>query len=325
MAAFRVRRFADPDLAACLAISNAIDVAHPVGLTEAQRNYESWNAERYYRRRLVAEGEGEGVVGWGEIAHNPWQFHPRKYDLHMEVHPRHRRQGIGDQLLGQLLAHLRTRDALLVRAIATEDDPETVGFLTHRGFREVWRNLASRLDLAQFDPREFASASERTEKQGVVITTLAAEIEHDPAVLREYYELAAIGDRDQPQLDPVTPPDFEEYVANVINGPNALLESWFVARAGRRLVGLSTLELLDGSPGELEAGYTAVHPDYRGRGIAIALKLKTIDFAREHSYRYINTDSNAVNERMLNINAALGFQPQPARVTFELTPIATTS
>ena len=68
----------------------------------------------------------------------------------------------------------------------------------------------------------------------------------------------------------------------------------------------------------LEPGFTAVHPAYRGRGIALALKLRTIAFTREHGYRYIKTGSNAVNERMLGINAALGFQPQPARITFEL-------
>ena len=115
----------------------------------------------------------------------------------------------------------------------------------------------------------------------------------------------------------MTHPPFEEFVANEVNGPRAIVEAWFLARADHRLVALSTLERLRGSSDVLESGFTAVHPAYRGRGIALALKLRTIAFAREHGYRYIKTGSNAVNERMLGINAALGFRPQPARITFE--------
>jgi len=151
----------------------------------------------------------------------------------------------------------------------------------------------------------------------VAITTLAAEMARDRAVLTELYQLHVTCNRDTEQLDPVTPPPFEEFVTNEVNGPRAIVEAWFLARADHRLVAMSTLERLTGSSDVLEPGFTAVHPAYRGRGIALALKLRTIAFAREHSYRDIKTASNAVNERMLGINAALGFRSQPARITFE--------
>jgi GNAT superfamily N-acetyltransferase len=321
MTVIRVRKFAEPDLMACLAITNAMDPAHPVSLSEARRDDDAWNAQRHYRSRCVAEAEGSGILGWGQIAHTPWQFHPHKYGLHLEVKPGHRRRGGGGLLLERLLEELRARKALLVRAVATEGDAESIDFLTRRGFREVWRELESRLELAQFDPTPFAGAAERVEGQGVSVTTLAAEIARDQAVLQELYELHVTCNRGTEQLDPVTHPPFEEFVANEVNGPTAIVEAWFLARADRadhRLVAMSTLERLRGNSDMLEPGFTAVHPAYRGRGIALALKLRTIAFAREHGYRYIKTGSNAVNERMLGINAALGFQPQPARITFEL-------
>jgi hypothetical protein len=69
-----------------------------------------------------------------------------------------------------------------------------------------------------------------------------------------------------------------------------------------------------GAADAVEAGYTAVH---RRRGIALALKLRAIASAAGHGYRELRTDSNAGNARMLGINAALGFAPEPARLTFE--------
>ena len=233
MTAIRVRRFAEPDLMACLAISNAMDPAHPVSLSEARRDDDAWNAERHYRSRYVAEEEGGGILGWGQIAHTPWQFHPHKYGLGLEVDPGHRRRGVGGLLLERLLEELRARAALLVRAVATEGDAETIDFLTRRGFREVWRELESRLELAQFDPTPFAGAAERVEGQGVSVTTLAAEIARDQAVLQELYELHVTCNRDTEQLDPVTHPPFEEFVANEVNGPRAIVEAWFLARADR--------------------------------------------------------------------------------------------
>jgi GNAT superfamily N-acetyltransferase len=313
-----VRPFGEADLVACLAITNAVDPARSITLAEAQRNDDTWNVGRYHRSRYVAEEAGGRIVGWGELVHTPWQFHPDKYGLRLEVDPTYRRRGAGGLLLERLLDELRARAALLVRAGVTESDVNSIRFLNRHGFREVWRNLESRLELAALDPLPFAGAAERVESQGVTVTTLAAEITRDPGVLRKVYELYASCNRDQEELDPLTPRPFEEWVANEVEGPRAIPEAWFLARDGQRFIGLSTLERLIGSGEVLEAGYTAVHPAYRGRGIALALKLRTISYARDHGYHYIKTDSSAVNERMLSINAALGFRPQPARITFEL-------
>lgn len=312
-----IHPFTDADFPACLILSNARDPAHPVSLPDAWESYANWDTARYHRSRYVAKDEAGRVVGWGEIAHNPWVFHPDIYDLRLEVEPDWTRQSASDLLLEQLLMELAARKGLSVRAVATEDDVEMVHFLARHGFREAWRELESRLELAAFDPAPFAAATDRMAAQDVTIAALTGEAARDPTQLRELYELYEIGNASQEPWISVTMTPFEEFVANVINGPQAIVESWFLARAEGRLAGLSTLERLPGHPDVLEAGFTTVHPDYRGRGIALALKLRTIAFAREHGYRYIKTGSNAANTRMLSINAALGFEPLPARITFE--------
>jgi len=221
----------------------------------------------------------------------------------------HRRQGVG----GALLA--RTVDALLLRAVATEDDAEAVGFLTRRGFREVWREIPSELDLAGFDGAPFAA---RAAPAGVAITTLADERARTPLVLRELYGLHTFCNLGQQELDGITPRPFEEFVAGQVGGPQAMPEAWYLARDGGGLVGMSSLERLPDAPDTLEPGYTAVHPAHRRRGIALALKLRAIEHARAHGYRSITTHSNAINAGMLALNTALGFRPGPAMVTFEL-------
>jgi GNAT superfamily N-acetyltransferase len=316
MPPFTIRSFTVTDIPAALAIGNDGAALSPERLAEARAEYEGWPAERYYRARWVAENDDKVVVGWGEITHRPWQFHPDKYGLHVEVAPDRRRQGAGGLILERLIGELRARQALLARAFALEGDAESIGFLTHRGFREVWRELESRLDVTAFDPRTFAGAEERVARQDVTITTLADEMSRDPGVLREVYDLSSAS-QDDPQLDPVTPLPFEEFVAGEISGAKSLPEAWFLARSGGRLVGVSTLERVGDSVKTVESGYTGVHPQYRRRGIALALKLRTIAYARTHGYRHIQTGSNAVNAPMLHLNAALGFEPQPARITYE--------
>jgi hypothetical protein len=86
----------------------------------------------------------------------------------------------------------------------------------------------------------------------VTLSTLAAELAAGRAggagVLREVYDLYVTCNRGQEELEPVTPPAFDAFVAGEVEGPRAVPKAWFLARAGGRLVGLSTLERLPGAP-----------------------------------------------------------------------------
>jgi GNAT superfamily N-acetyltransferase len=69
-------------------------------------------------------------------------------------------------------------------------------------------------------------------------------------------------------------------------------------------------------PGIIYQGLTGVLRDYRGRGIAMALKVRTVRYARANGYREIRTWNDVRNRKMLRINDALGFAKQPASINY---------
>jgi ribosomal protein S18 acetylase RimI-like enzyme len=291
-----------------------------------------WDEGRYFRFRLMAETAEGTVAGWGEVMQVPWQFYPGSYALELAVDPAYQRRGIGSALYEGLIGELAGRGARLVRAVARESKPESLAFLEHRGFREVQRYWESRLDVDGVDLARFAGAEERATGQGIELTTLAEERAGRPEadLLREVYELEAACLRDVPAPDPVTPGTYGDFVRHEIEAPGVLPEAWFLARTSDRTsdratepggsgryVGLSVLSRRLSEPGVLDQQLTGVLADYRGRGIAMALKLRGLRYAREHGYREIRTGNNTRNLPMLRINEALGFVKQPVEIELE--------
>ena len=64
-------------------------------------------------------------------------------------------------------------------------------------------------------------------------------------------------------------------------------------------------------PGVLHNLTTNVYPEYRKRGIATALKILTIRFARQQRMQVIRTGNDSTNASMLAINRKLGYKPEP--------------
>lgn len=346
--AMTVRPFRDDDFGPVARMGTAAFPDEPWSEAEMRHADAGWDHGRFEMVRVIAEDAQGSVVGYGRFNHMPWQFHPRKYALWLLVDPARRRQGIGGALYAHVLDALRARQATTVRTfVGNETEIASVAFLTRRGFVEVQRGWESRLDVGAFDFSRFAGAAERVAQQGIVITTLAALRARDPEAVRAAYDLFVEAGSDTPAVDPVTPEPFGQWVATNVESPKALLDAFFVAvasgqsvsasgsgeRSGRagggfdpmhapdgdRYVGLSQLHRRLEQPDVLQQELTAVRREYRGRGIAMALKLHTVAYARAHGYREIRTGNDIRNRPMLRINEALGFVKQPAWIGFEKT------
>ena len=57
--------------------------------------------------------------------------------------------------------------------------------------------------------------------------------------------------------------------------------------------------------------------EYRGRGIAVSLKLSVLDFAKREGYERVKTWNDSTNAAMLGINMMLGFKRQVGWIIFE--------
>lgn len=314
----RLRPFREEDYPRDVEIGSLSFPDEPWNVEEIRHFDASWDHTRYEYLRMMAEGGDGRVVGLGRISHMPWEFHPRKYSMNITVEPSLRRRGIGTAIYEGLIEELRRREAIVVRSwVSKETMAESIAFLVHRGFVEVQRGWQSHLDIAAFDFAQFAGAEERVARQGITLTTLDAERARNPDRVRKAYELDQACARDAPGIDEATEVSFEQFVASSIETPQALPDAFFLARDGDRYVGLSFLLRRLEQPDVLSQELTGVLREYRGRGIAMALKLQTVRYAREHGYREIRTGNDARNRPMLRINEAMEFVKQPAWITFE--------
>jgi len=314
----RLRPFTAEDWPAAVEISNRIFPDSPRSL-EGALHWDSRWEEKYFRERLVAEGEDGRMVARGTLQHIPWQFSPDTYEINLEVDPTRQRQGVGSALYEALMGTAQERKAVLVRSDAKESKPESLAFLRNRGFEEIQRAWESRLDVTGFDLASFAKAEPRAAEQGFVVTTLAADLaaagpEGRDEVLRAVYELDCECSEDEPSFAPVTMPPFERWRDDVLASPTALREANFLMKDGERYVGLSALFKNLVLPHVLQQGFTAVARSHRGRGVAMALKVCGVRFAKERGYTEIRTGNNTRNRPMLRINEAMGFVKQPVEI-----------
>ena len=314
----RLRVF-DPatDFPAAREIRNANFPDNPTSLERMRFQWDALDTERYYRERQVAvDPSTDRVVGVASMGHNPEMFHPDKYEVGLSVHPEVQRRGIGNRLWEWLVDRLTSRGAVLARTMVQEKHPHDVAFAERRGFVEKRRLWESILPVDTVDLATLAHRWERVRSQGIVLTTLAEELEREPASLDRLYTLVSAAVRHMPLPDLPTDVPFEMFRRWIMESPGRLPDAFFIARDGDRYAGVSWLAKSE-EPETLLQALTATDPDYMGRGIAWALKLNTIEYAQTHGVRRIKTWNDSENQPMLSINIRLGFQRQPAAIVME--------
>jgi len=315
----QLRRFREGDDDAIARIHTAVYPDSPSTAEEVRHWVSEMAPEGTVSEWFVAEDRQTGeVTGYAWYFHTVWSFHPHKYRLRAYVHPAWEHRSIGRLLMETVLASLRARGAQRVKAIAREDRPRGIAFLQRYGFAEQVRDFESRLPVAACDLSQFAGSADRPASAGIELTTLAAELARHPHCLPAVYQLHCALDISAPRDDPepATPPPYDRFMAFEIDHPTVLTDAFFLAKHKDFYIGESAMKRSESDSGVLHQQLTGVVPEYRGLGVATALKVKTIEYAQRRGFREIRTFNSSRNAPMLAVNTKLGFVRQPAWVKF---------
>jgi GNAT superfamily N-acetyltransferase len=270
------------------------------------REWLSLRPEGTIERRTAAVDTAGTVLGFGWIDRQPW-LAPGRFHVDEIVDPAHRGRGVGSVLFEDLLAFARGHGATRLETEVRDHLEDAKRFAEHRGFETDRHIFESTLDLATFDESPFVEAIEQAQASGIRFLTMADEGDTEEA-RRKLYEINRDTMLDVPgRDDPFRPWDEFKKVFQM---------SWYradgqhVAADGDRYVGLAAVGMFK----ENNSAYhmmTGVAREYRGRDIAMALKLLSIRRAKEWGVTHLRTNNDSKNEPMLAINQKLGYRPQP--------------
>lgn len=312
----RLRPFAEKDWEALSAVTSAAARGDEEGGELWLRDRREFNESDYFRRHYVAEHAETGqLLGYGSAEQTVYL--PR-YRLILVIEPRWVRRGVGRLLLERLTDDLREAGAVTATYRGYEPAGEVQSLLKEYGFAETASVLDLRLALSEVNRSDFLPTVERVKGQGISISTLMEERERDPRYVEKLYELTTEIRRDDPARDFFTPPAYYEREARLwLEMPYVLPEAYFIAKEGDRYVGLTDLNLREAVPGGLSQGFTGVRAEYRRRGIATALKVCAVEYAKRRGLRTIRAFNRPVHSAVLALNEKLGFRRLSSRVTLE--------
>jgi GNAT superfamily N-acetyltransferase len=255
------------------------------------------------------------IIAFGDIRRMLEAEDEYTYYLTLNVVPEHRNQGIGSSLFDLLLDQLKSRKARQVITDTYDTYPHSIAFLTGRDFCKFMRYPYSILDVTQFDFSRFSQVAEKMKAMGIQIKSIAEAQQDDPAWMEKLWRLDTLILQDTPSPVEEKQLTLEEFEKMKINSTWFNPQAWFIALDGDQWIGESALETITGNREKYWTHITGVIADYRRRGIATALKLHVIDFARCSGVKFIQT-SNEEHNPMYGINKLLGFTSQPAEVLF---------
>lgn len=311
------------DAGAIAEVRSAADPSWPVTAEMLLHSYDSRNPAHAYAD-VIAE-QGGRVVGVGSLGPDSFAYEDWRYWGGLLVHPQAQRAGIGTAVYDQLLQWARARGAREIRTMLSDlpHDAAGVEFLKKRGFEAKWERYESSLHTRDIDLHAFDDLLARVAGGGIRLVPLS-ELS-GPQHQQWLYELDWLLFQDVPLGLTLTRRPLEEWVKDELDDPTLRPELSFVALDPTRdnpltgpYVGYSTIGW-NPAGDYAYIGMTGVRREYRGRGIAKALKVAAMQALAAADGGEIKTFNDPPNKAMLTMNEALGFKRVATRTRYELT------
>ncbi len=274
-------------------------------LTEEDFRYRDHARDRSCRfQRWVVKWNGR-LIAFAEYDQHPQEYHVRKFLIDGAVHPVHQNQGIGTMLYAWLINALEPLRPLTLRKRLRADMAGGIRFLEARGFRVDRTLWPARLEIAAFNFPTSVALAESVAAQAVSIRSLE-ELEGDTERDQKLYRLVNELYEDVPSSEPRTPLSYAYFLGHRQANPKLVLAGCFVAVQREEYVGLTELKATNAED-ELTTGLTAIKRSHRKKGLATALKVRSIAYAKACGCSAIWTSNDVSNGPMLKLNEHLGF------------------
>ncbi len=257
--------------------------------------------------KWVAEDEQGQVIAYAHAWRAPWT-EPGELMFTLVVQPEERLKGVGRAIYNEVQRWSAEVKASRLTIFMRDNDAASLAFAERRGYFRERHTFESVLDLAAFEGGNLLDAIPAARRTGVEFITLADE--PGEASERKLHELYEATHRDIPGFSGSFP-WFEEWKKWSIDQPGVRPEWIHIAKDGDRYVGVVTLQQNEQTQAMYHE-FTGVLQEYRGRHIALALKLQAIQTALSCGVPYLRTHNDSMNGPMLRINRdLLGFRAEP--------------
>jgi GNAT superfamily N-acetyltransferase len=231
-----------------------------------------------------------------------------------------RRKGLGKALLEAIEAEARRANAPRILAGTSVAFEGSLEWALKQGYREIGRRIESYVDVKTFYGGPLRDVVERVESSGIRLLTVTELLRGRDAAAAETFwhdvwEAEAPMWEDVPWASPTPHWPYEKFHKLVVESGKIIADATIVALDGERIAAFTTT----GKSGT-DRGYTwmtGTGRDYRGRGLATALKVKMLAAAKVAGLRAMLTTNDEPNKAMRGINAKLGYVMLPANVELE--------
>lgn len=249
-------------------------------------------------RSWVAE-DGGRIVGEGYALLTFFSERSETALVGVTVTASHRGRGLGAELYELAADHAAAIGATSQLAKFYENDAG-VAFARARGFSEVRAEAESAVDPRMVTDRPPADVDLRT----------VAEV--DPKLA---YAIDLEATRDMPTTEPFEELPYDEWEEHVLQHPLFTPEGSFVALVDGVAAAVSLI-IADRESGRATSMFTGTLASYRGRGLARAVKLASIEWLVANGITQLVTTNDETNAPMLAVNRRLGFRPAGRRVDY---------
>lgn len=310
-----IEKFQVNDYATLAAFYKLARPDYPKTSKELRNEDERRDSKLEFARFIVRRDQS--IIAVAEYTQLSYMYHPQKFVFEIDVQPKHRNQGLGSRLLAHLEQAVSQFDPLTFRTRSKVDRPAALHFLKKHGFVEEGRDWESRLDPNTLDYRRYDALFEHLNAEGIRIASLTELAKTDPNYKEKLYALECEADLDVPLPEPATHPDFEAWQKMFLEADNFDADAQLVALKDDEFIGMNALFPLEAEAGSAYNGFTGVKRSYRRKGIALALKVKNLEWAKKQGLSKVKTWNDIKNQGMLAINDQLGFQREPAWIYFK--------